>query len=267
MVGRRVARRRVRLAGRPWNDVAQELQEVLEQLLDSGDEGLAPPHAETHMAGGSDPIALDELDSPADSTDLDATTSAHGLLPKLDGSASDFLRGDGTWAVPPSGGALQLIEDQTLSAPATTLTFSGLDGDDDEVYLLKYKIVKGVVATVLTTLRPNGATTNQASRRTYGGTASGNVNTTDIAIGGNGSAATDDVEVGECWIDAKTGTKRSFHGQWSQINGAGPTDLLWIISSSAWTDTAANITSLDVVSDQANGLGAGSYFRLYRLTT
>ena len=31
-----------------------------------------------------------------------------------------------------------------------------------------------------------------------------------------------------------------------------------------WTDTAANITSLDVVSQQANGFGTGSILTLYK---
>lgn len=43
-------------------------------------------------------IPLDSLGAATDTTTLNATTSAHGLLPKLDGSATKSLRGDGTWA-------------------------------------------------------------------------------------------------------------------------------------------------------------------------
>lgn len=39
-----------------------------------------------------------------DVTNLNASTSAHGLLRKLDGNTSHFLRGDGTWAAPAGGG-------------------------------------------------------------------------------------------------------------------------------------------------------------------
>lgn len=63
-------------------------------------------HATQHKLGGADPIALDELDVPADNTDLDATAASHGLLPKLSGSASDFMRGDGAWAAPAGTGLL-----------------------------------------------------------------------------------------------------------------------------------------------------------------
>lgn len=41
-------------------------------------------HAISHQSGGSDAIKLDDLAAPDDNTDLDATTSAHGLFPKAD---------------------------------------------------------------------------------------------------------------------------------------------------------------------------------------
>lgn len=44
-----------------------------------------------------------------------ATTSAAGFMPALDGSVTKFLRGDGTWAVPPnSSGSLTIFEGFTL---------------------------------------------------------------------------------------------------------------------------------------------------------
>ena len=57
-------------------------------------------HATSHKSGGTDAIKLDELSAPTDVTTLNASTTAHGLLRKLDGSTSNFLRGDGTWAAP-----------------------------------------------------------------------------------------------------------------------------------------------------------------------
>ena len=47
---------------------------------------------------------LDDLTAPDDNTDLDSTTSQHGLLPKLGGGTTNFLRADGTWAAPPGSG-------------------------------------------------------------------------------------------------------------------------------------------------------------------
>lgn len=57
-------------------------------------------HATQHQSGGSDSIKLDDLETPDDNTDLDATTGRHGLLPKLGGGTSNFLRADGSWAAP-----------------------------------------------------------------------------------------------------------------------------------------------------------------------
>lgn len=49
-------------------------------------------------AGG---VKLDDWATPDDNTDLNASTSKHGLLPKLDNQATSFLNGQGSWAVPP----------------------------------------------------------------------------------------------------------------------------------------------------------------------
>jgi len=45
-------------------------------------------------------IKLDEFAAGTDVTTLNATTSVHGLLPKLGGGSTNFLRADGTWAEP-----------------------------------------------------------------------------------------------------------------------------------------------------------------------
>ena len=49
-------------------------------------------------------IKLDDLGTPDDNTDLDASTSRHGLLLKLGGGSTNFLRADGTWSAPPGTG-------------------------------------------------------------------------------------------------------------------------------------------------------------------
>jgi hypothetical protein len=65
-----------------------------------------PPssHASSHQSGGGDAIKLDDLAVTDDNTDLNATTSAHGLLNKLGGGTTNFLRADGAWAAPGAGG-------------------------------------------------------------------------------------------------------------------------------------------------------------------
>ena len=61
-------------------------------------------HADNHKAAGADSIRIDEFAVPTDNTNLNATTGRHGLLPKLGGGTTNFLRADGSWAAPPGGG-------------------------------------------------------------------------------------------------------------------------------------------------------------------
>lgn len=90
------------------------------------------PHASTHADGSTDPLKLDDLATPDDNTDLNATAGRHGLLPKLSGSTGEFLRGDGAWAAPPAGGALTLtvVEKDLGATPVDAGSFdiTGLAG-------------------------------------------------------------------------------------------------------------------------------------------
>lgn len=70
--------------------------------------GSNPPqaHAASHKSGGSDAIKLDELAAPTDVTTLNASTSAHGLCPKLSNVATEFLNGQGSFSTPAGGSSL-----------------------------------------------------------------------------------------------------------------------------------------------------------------
>lgn len=72
-------------------------------------------HATSHQSGGSDAIKLDDLATPDDNTDLNASTTRHGLMPKGTGSTTTFYRSDGTQAAPAGGGAVD-IETATITA-------------------------------------------------------------------------------------------------------------------------------------------------------
>lgn len=67
-------------------------------------------HATTHESGGSDPIAIDTLAAATDNTNLNVSTSAHGLAPKLPNDATKYLDGTGGYSVPAgSGGSGPII--------------------------------------------------------------------------------------------------------------------------------------------------------------
>lgn len=71
--------------------------------LDAAAFALASHHAE-HELGGGDAIKLDDLSTPDDNTDLDASTTRHGLLRKLDNNPAHYLDGQGGWTEPGGGG-------------------------------------------------------------------------------------------------------------------------------------------------------------------
>ena len=77
-----------------------------------------------------------DMDVSADITTANATTGHHGFLPKLDGGTTTFLRGDGTYAVPPgtSSASHYLI---IASSHSTPLIFGDLvqtSAGDDLIY-------------------------------------------------------------------------------------------------------------------------------------
>jgi hypothetical protein len=92
--------------------------------LTSGSVGVLPHHV-THESGGVDAIKLDDLAAPEDNTDLNATTLAHGLLPKLSGNAGDVLAGDGTWVASAGGGD---VVGPASSVDNRVVFFNGITG-------------------------------------------------------------------------------------------------------------------------------------------
>jgi len=87
-----------------------------ESALEFVDPGAPGAHHTTHEAGGADAIKLDDLESPDDNTDLNVSTSKHGLCPKAPNDTTKFLRGDGAWGVPAGGGSEYLFRDQFADA-------------------------------------------------------------------------------------------------------------------------------------------------------
>lgn len=60
-------------------------------------------HASTHGPAAADPLKLDDLAAPDDNSDLNVSTSAHGLAPKLPNDATQFLNGQGAYTTPAGG--------------------------------------------------------------------------------------------------------------------------------------------------------------------
>jgi len=63
-------------------------------------------HSGRHESGGADAIKLDDLAAPDDNTDLNASTTKHGLCPKLPNDATKYLDGTGAFSVPTGSGGV-----------------------------------------------------------------------------------------------------------------------------------------------------------------
>lgn len=75
--------------------------------------GAGSRNRNTTLGGGNALLSTGahRLDGPEhtatlDATNLDASDTAHGLLPKLSGDVDEVLRGDGTWGASTSPGGM-----------------------------------------------------------------------------------------------------------------------------------------------------------------
>ncbi len=133
-------------------------------------------HATTHESGGGDPIQLDDLAAPSDNTDLDATTSLHGLLKKLGGGTTNYLRADGTWAEPP-GSSASVFGNGYQSAASTGSSDTTSTSFQDKVTLTTPALAAGTYRVGWVALmRHSSASTRfevQCANITDGGTIGG----------------------------------------------------------------------------------------------
>ena len=67
-------------------------------------------------------LKIDDFAAGDDNTDLDSSTSRHGLLRKLDGTTTNFLRGDGAWA---AAGSNAFTNDVTVTSGNIVMATAG----------------------------------------------------------------------------------------------------------------------------------------------
>jgi hypothetical protein len=68
-------------------------------------------HSARHESGGGDAIKIDDLAAGDDNTDLNVSTSRHGLTPKLSNVATEYLSGTGAFSTPSGSGIPSTIVD------------------------------------------------------------------------------------------------------------------------------------------------------------
>lgn len=84
-------------------------------------------HATNHRLGGIDAIKLDDLATPDDNTDLNVSTSRHGLTPKITGSDGDVLTKSGAAAVW-SAASATVADDSVTNAKLANMAQSTIKG-------------------------------------------------------------------------------------------------------------------------------------------
>jgi hypothetical protein len=220
---------------------------------------VAGAHAVNHQQGGSDPIKLDDLATPDDNTDLNAATTRHGLLRKLDNDATHFLDGQGNWTVP-IGNGWELLASAELASAAATLATGAFSTRD----VLKVVIrVPVMAATGRLALQFNADTANNYNWR----------HITSVA-GGVVFVNTQQATTLQLMLEGVTDTfPRTIVAYISNLISAhkvakietaigttavGTLPRLNVAGSGAWYNTAAQITSMLLKIDVAGNLPIGT---------
>jgi hypothetical protein len=228
-------------------------------------------HHTTHESGGSDAIKLDDLAVPDDNTDLNASTTKHGLMPKGTGSTTTFYRSDFTQAAPAGTGAMTLIEEQNPSSTGV-VTFSSLGA------YTHLKILYSARGTEVATATSINLTFNSDTGSNYDAQRSVFSTTTSLAdqvaqasaIIANISAANAPASYatgGEITVHNYRGTtffKQAFCAQAGALVAQSTTNINTRLFSAWWRSTAA-ITSITLTLASGNYV-AGSKFSLYGMS-
>lgn len=190
-----------------------------------------------------------------------ATPVAADLLLIEDSEDSNNKKRVQVGNLPGSGGGRKHIKTfRVTSAPQDTLTFDGLDGDADGVYVIEAVFIAANSATAAF-INPNGLKTNQSGASIFLDSTPGQNLQTELPFWASSATVANFAGTGQLF--ARTGRVRSWNFQGEAASGGA----YWLVAGvGRWTDTAANITSLVIDTNVANGIGIGSEFRLYKLT-
>ncbi|MBL0732248.1 MAG: hypothetical protein JJW03_05275, partial [Desulfosarcina sp.] len=123
---------------------------------------------------------LDDMGTPDDNTDLNATTTYHGLCPKLPGGTTTYYRADGSFATPAGSGngTMTTVKENDVGvgdADIVVIDFLGADFDLTESPDTEVQIV--VAAAMMRDAEWTAATTTAAGKSELATTAEINTGT------------------------------------------------------------------------------------------
>lgn len=185
------------------------------------------------------------------------TTVADGdpLIDGDDWNANHTLTGGGTFQIP------QLIESKTGISAQSSVTFSSLNGDSDEVYLIRYGVTLSNQDTAFC-LQPNNSSTGlkSATIQMYTSGAVGGTYDTTIWLGTSYATNTALIQ-GDVLLNAKSGTYRGGFCKSNTI-GSGGSHPVQNNTNFQWSDTSTNITSLVFLPNAGTVSG---WIKLYKM--
>ena len=176
---------------------------------------------------------------------------------------------DITGSITTDNGSLEvLIAETTLSATASNIEFTGLNGDTDVIYFLRAFIH----AATTTNYIVYGLIFNGDSATNYGIQTLAGRNVTPSAIRGTGQnyieyniTGYDTTTSIEAWnemiIYAKTGNERLTIDKHSWGGGTLISDIA--LYGGIWNNTTSTITSIKIYGSAVNAMGAGTNIQLW----
>jgi hypothetical protein len=167
-----------------------------------------------------------------------------------------------------SGGMWTLVERWEPSAPATSHTFSGLNGDVDRRYKIVSNIVSGNAGQCIF-LRPNNdaVTSNYHCQvhQAYGSGHSVSQESNNTGINLSNLEAVGCVTTAEVELWAKSGINRFSMSHACRSQSGGSIRYATDVYDAVWRNSSDNITSLVLAASAASSIGVGSCVELWKL--
>lgn len=164
-----------------------------------------------------------------------------------------------------TAGSLEFLQEIVTVAEVQDVVFNGLDGETDLAYLITAEILggSGAVEGDRITLRPNGISAGQdQSGIVFANSVQAGSAGTDLLVCYSPDAAAEGGFF--AFLNAKKGRYR--HVKSINQSPESPYPVVGNVSCSTWEDATTAIASLTIHHPHALGIGAGSVFKLYRLT-
>lgn len=155
-----------------------------------------------------------------------------------------------------------IVEDRVLGADATSTTFTGLDGDADEIYLLEgwAEFDGGVSADI--TFNSDTTANNYAYQRITASSTTASASIGSLPSLCAGSTGADRPAYGKAIIYAKTGMIRMINIQKTHYDSTGTVVDHIRLEQGVWNNTATNITQIVITGSSGGYIRAGSRFIL-----